>query len=221
MPLEYAWMQQIEVGKLSGPAPLDFLANLVLWADQLTIILDDHATRYTPPRLLVIGDEMKYEKLNLKWLGAQVVVGAGSSKAKLTAEPVELHLNNLRNDRRAGFVEAKLGTLRFELAVLYCGAWLKGGQVEIPGAAASVEEAPKGMKQPPRTRFCESTTRKPPGYGFCGAATRVDSKRFVKIGLGMSLVPEIELGKLRQERNTSTSQARWITARARSNASRN
>ena len=48
-------MQQIEIGKLSGSAPLDFIANMVLWMDQLAIILDDAATCYNPPRILHIG----------------------------------------------------------------------------------------------------------------------------------------------------------------------
>ena len=41
IPLEYAWMQEIEVGKLSGDTPLDFLINMFLWIDQVVIILED------------------------------------------------------------------------------------------------------------------------------------------------------------------------------------
>ena len=110
-------MQQIEVGKLSGAAPLDYLANMVLLVDQLAIILDDAATTYTPPRILKIGDEMKYEKLKLKGLGANVLVTTDRSKAKIKAEPIELHFNNSRNERRAGYIDAKLGSIKFEVVV--------------------------------------------------------------------------------------------------------
>ena len=65
---------------------------------------------------------MKYEKLQLKWLGADVVVTTDRSKAKIKADAVELHLNNLRNDA-------------------YNDVWLRGGQIEIPVASASVEHA--------------------------------------------------------------------------------
>ena len=67
-------------------------ANMVLWIDQLAIILDDFATCYTPPRILNIGDEMKYEKLQLKWLGADVVVTTEKSKAKISADVVEVRV---------------------------------------------------------------------------------------------------------------------------------
>ena len=84
---------------------------------------------------------MKYEKLQLKWLGAEVVVTTDKSKAKICADVVEVHLNNLRNERRAGFIDAKLGSIKFELGVHYNGVWLRGGQIEIPAASASVEQA--------------------------------------------------------------------------------
>ena len=67
LPLEYAWMQEIEVGKLSGDAPLDFLVNLFLWIDQVIIILDDFASKYEQPRELIIGDEMKFEKVQVRF----------------------------------------------------------------------------------------------------------------------------------------------------------
>ena len=67
LPLEYAWMQEIEVGKLSGDAPLDFLVNLFLWIDQVVIILDDFASKYEQPRELIIGDEMKFEKVQVRF----------------------------------------------------------------------------------------------------------------------------------------------------------
>ena len=68
---------------------------MVLWIDQLAIILDDFATCYTPPRILNIGDEMKYEKLQLKWLGADVVVTTERSKAKISADVVEVRVSNM------------------------------------------------------------------------------------------------------------------------------
>ena len=68
LPLEYAWMQEIEVGKLSGDAPLDFLVNLFLWIDQVVIILDDFASKYEQPRELIIGDEMKFEKVQVGFI---------------------------------------------------------------------------------------------------------------------------------------------------------
>ena len=57
--LEYAWMQEVEIGKISGDAPLDSLINIFLWLDQLIITVDDHASMFVAPREFIIGDEMK------------------------------------------------------------------------------------------------------------------------------------------------------------------
>lgn len=120
-------MQEIEVGKLSGDAPLDFLVNLFLWIDQVVIILDDFASKYEQPRELIIGDEMKFEKVQLKWLGADLLISTEKSKGKISISQTEVQLNNLKNEERAGFVEAKLGMDVFYTLVigLYLGTPLQ------------------------------------------------------------------------------------------------
>ena len=85
---------------------------MVLWIDQLAIILDDFATCYTPPRILNIGDEMKYEKLQLKWLGADVVVTTERSKAKISADVVEVRVSNK-------IVEISENFYRFSLSKIF------------------------------------------------------------------------------------------------------
>ena len=47
--------------------------------------------------------------LKLKWLGADLLISTEKSKGKISISQTEVQLNNLKNEERAGFVEAKLG----------------------------------------------------------------------------------------------------------------
>ena len=62
-------MQEIEIGKISGEAPLESLINIFLWLDQLIITVDDHASMFVPPpdKVFDPGDEFKYEKTQVIW----------------------------------------------------------------------------------------------------------------------------------------------------------
>ena len=93
--LEYGWMQEIEIGKICGEIPLDSLINVVLFFDQLLITVDDHASMLKPPRILVIGDEMKYEKTQIKWLGTEIVLHCEKAKVQLEIGETSVKVNNL------------------------------------------------------------------------------------------------------------------------------
>ena len=140
LPLEYAWMQDIEIGKISGDTPLDFLANMFLWVDQVAIILQDFSSKFNPPFELIIGDEMKYEKIQLKWFGADLIISTEKSKAKVTIQQTNVQVNNLKNLDRAGFIEAKLGAICVNLGVMCNDKWLQGGVIKIPAATAAIED---------------------------------------------------------------------------------
>ena len=69
-----------------------------------------------------------------------MLISTEKSKGKVSIAQTEVQLNNLKNEERAGFVEAKLGAISLNLGVNYNDKWLQGGSIQIPAATASVED---------------------------------------------------------------------------------
>ena len=126
-------MQEVEIGKISGEAPLDSLINIFMWLDQMAITVDDHAGMFKPPKILVIGDEMKYEKTQVTWNGTDLMIQSKKAKALIMIERTSARANNLRGDDRSGFSEGNLGAIQMALSVLFepTADWLQARSRKI------------------------------------------------------------------------------------------
>ena len=85
----------------------------------MAITVDDHAGMFKPPKVLVIGDEMKYEKTQVTWNGTDLLIQSKKAKARVKIEKTSARLNNLRGVDRAGFIEGNLGAIQMALSVLF------------------------------------------------------------------------------------------------------
>lgn len=137
--LEYAWMQEVEIGKITGELKVKDILNLGLWLDQVILCVVDKASELEPPRTLVIGDEMKYEKIKLTWLGIEFTAVSATAKAKATVGRSTVSVNNLRCDERGGFVDANLGAVAIQIAVKYDNQWLQVSLVQLPLTTVAIE----------------------------------------------------------------------------------
>ena len=155
-------MQEIEIGKISGEAPLDSLINIFLWLDQLKITVDDHASMFIAPRIFDAGDEFKYEKTQITWNGIEAIVHCEKAKAKLSIGQTSARINNLRGNDRAGFLEGNVGAINFILAVLFNNTkeWLQAGVINIPNVSASVEEGYSDAELKDQQHFLRKHDRK-------------------------------------------------------------
>lgn len=137
--LEYAWMQEIEIGKLFGELKIEDVVNLGLWLDQVILCVADKAYELKAPYDLKIGDEMKYEKTKVSWLGLDVTAVCKSAKVNASVAKSSVSINNLRCDDRGGFVCANLGVISVQVALLYENQWLQAGLLQLPKSEIAVE----------------------------------------------------------------------------------
>lgn len=75
---------------------------LITWVNELHSMLSKLYGR-------TLLNEKNPKTFKLKWLGADLLISTEKSKGKISISQTEVQLNNLKNEERAGFVEAKLG----------------------------------------------------------------------------------------------------------------